>query len=175
MTDTERWPLIKGAPRVWPGPAKQLQCHFCLGLFSSQDKRRCYCSPECRNAMHRATHRRQPLAEIECLICHRSFTPRQRNQRWCSSNCRKLGHYRRKHGQPLDRLSDGHTDSERERRRAECLRNQRYQREEEMERDALKPRQNHADILNPDELPPETLMELIAEVLELATTYETDE
>lgn len=88
----KKWPLIQGIGRTWPNGSQQ--CHYCLGLFTTHDRRRCYCSSACRKAMHNASRRKQQLTEGECPVCHRSFTPRQR-QLWCSTACRKLAHYRR--------------------------------------------------------------------------------
>ena len=185
MSNERPWPLIQGIPRVWPshrsiGPPKQgesvyrMQCHYCLGLFSTNDRRRRYCSAECRNAMHNAVRRKSRLDTIECPICHRRFTPRRHNQRWCSSQCRKLAHYRRRHGQPADRLSHMHTDSEKEQRRAQGLRNRRYQREEEQERNSPKPYQNHVGILDPNRPLGADLVRRIKEILADQTDSESD-
>lgn len=197
MTTEKQWPLIKGVPRIWPSTraiitpkkrerAYRMQCHYCLALFSTRDKRRCYCSTACRKAMHNAVRRMAQLDNIECPICHRRFTPRRRHQRWCSSQCRKLAYYRRKHGLAIDPLKEANatnplmrfpkgTQAQREQSRAQNLRDKRHDRDEEQERNSVKPYQGHIGILDPTKLLPSDLARRIRELLAYQTDSETDQ
>ena len=174
MAETNQWPLIQGIARIWPN--NQLQCHFCLGLFSSRDRRRCYCSKVCRRAMHNAVRRKEELDRIGCPICHRNFVPRQRNQRFCSAECRKLAHYRRRKGEPEDRLTSGCGDQGQERRRARRLSTRRCDREDEREANGpFRPYQHHVGIIGQDEPLPDDVMTRIQEILADKTPSARDE
>ena len=162
-----------------------MQCHYCLGLFDARDRRRCYCSKQCRNAMHAATRRKARLDTVECPVCHRRFTPRQLGQRWCSMQCRKLAWYRKKHGLLVDPLAKANATNplrrypkgsaaQREQSRAQNLRDRRYEREEEQERNSLKPYQGHIGMLDPAQPLPEDVIRRIADILADKTVPETD-
>lgn len=174
MADINQWPLIQGVAREWPNG--QLQCHYCLGLFSSRDRHRCYCSQACRKAMHNAVRRQEELDLAGCPVCHRNFVPRQHNQRFCSAECRKLAHYRRRKGEPEDRLSNGYGDKDRENRRVRRLSTRRCDREDEKrEQGPFRPFQNHIGILSQDEQLPADLMTRIKETLADKTPSARDE
>jgi len=169
------WPLIQGVPRIWPNGLSQ--CHYCLGLFRSRDRRRCYCSEACRRAMHNAARRQWIPQTRRCPVCGRRFTAHRPWQRWCSPACRKLAWYRRQRGLPVDPLSElGITDIQRpfpsgtvpwrEQRRAEALRDKRYRREEQQfrQRGARRP-WGWSNILKPGEPLPARLAGRIAAML----------
>ena len=169
MTEQRQWPLIRGKARIWPNG--QLQCHFCLGLFISHDRRRCYCSRRCRDAMHNAARREQSLDSQRCPVCSRSFQPRTHNQRWCSPQCRKLAWYRPRHRLPVDplkgiditnRLQKFPPDEEahREWKRAQRLSKKRGDKEEPS---PLEPLHRQVEVIDPAELLPEHLMKRIRE------------
>jgi len=187
----EPWPLIKGVARIWPSLAPKgmvvLQCHFCLGLFESKDRRRCYCCRECRNAMHNTARRKAMPDKKQCPICHRGFTPRQENQRWCSSQCRKIGWYRRKKGQPIDPLTPlkkeagwlplmrGREGSElnKQLNRAQKLSDRRYDRQQDcFVEGPLKPFQNRVETLHRNTQLPDALTGRITEILASQTDSE---
>jgi|GEM_PF-6641332 len=190
MTIQQPWPLIKGVGRMWPGQTAEgmfyMQCHYCLGIFQSRDRRRCYCSKQCRNAMHNAARRQSQPGMIECPICHRRFTARQHNQRWCSPQCRKRAWHRKRHGLPVDPLAGLHatdpfqryptgTKPQREQRRAQNLRNRRYQRDDERQaREGLKLHQHHVGILDAHQPLPEDLVRRITETLADQTSETTE-
>lgn len=197
MSNIEQWPLIKGVARIWPStrtvmPPKKgeevhrMQCHYCLGLFSTHDKRRCYCSAQCRKAMHNASRRNKQQVTILCPICHRRFTPCRQSQKWCSSQCRKLAHYRRKHGLPIDPLKEANatnplqrhpkgTRAHRAQSHGQMLRDRRHEHDDSQEQTSLKPYQGHIGILDPTTPLPTDLARRIEELLADQTVPETDQ
>ncbi|MBN2594858.1 MAG: hypothetical protein JXA81_15230 [Sedimentisphaerales bacterium] len=179
MSETEQWPLIRGIARVWPSDSGKgvfnMQCHYCLGIFESKDRRRCYCSQTCRNLMHNAARRKPKPEKTECPVCHRTFEPRQITQKYCSSPCRKLAWHRRKKGQPIDRGEHIHGNKNKEQQRARKLQENRYQHDEQHFLEApLRPKHRHVDVLDPNELLPDAVVRRIEETLASQTPAKKD-
>jgi len=168
---SQQWPLIKGKARKWPAKAENgmvvLQCHYCLGLFESKDRRRCYCSPECRRAMDNAARRQSAIDQRICPMCHRDFTPRQTNQKWCSPPCRKLAWYYKRKGHDIDVLT--------QQRRAKKLRHRRCESSQKLfVTGPLKPYRNQVPIINPQDKLPEAVKGQIENILKFKTISESD-
>ena len=190
MKDIKKWLLLKGVGRVWPGRTHDggyyMQCHYCL---ASKDRRRCYCSPQCRYALNNSARQKGPYDRILCPICHRSFEPRQKNQKWCSSHCRKLAWYRQKNGHPIDSLTplmqelgllpfqyvpEG-TQAAREQQRVRKLCDKRLKRSNQRYIvDDLTPAQKERQFLDRTKKLPPSLQRQIAEILANETAKNKD-
>ena len=171
MASSGQWPLIKGKARRWPTPHRiTLQCHYCLGLFESQNKRRCYCSPTCQRAMHNESRRKDRLEDKRCPICLRTFSPRQESQRWCSGECRKLAWHRKKQGQPVEQLTNTTTGPDQAQQQAKRLRKRRHERDEQNNPLPLTPK--NAMVISPGTPLPDSTVRQIAEVLAHKTRHE---
>lgn len=80
-----------------------MKCEFCGIEFTTDNKRRKYCSVKCRRAAERARKQNPSEDRATCLICGKSFVRRKGTERYCSMDCRTEMNRRwqREHRKPV--------------------------------------------------------------------------
>ena len=80
-----------------------MKCEFCGIEFTSDNKRRKYCSVKCRRAAERARKKHPSEDRTTCLICGKEFVRRNGTERYCSPACREEMNRRwyREHRKPV--------------------------------------------------------------------------
>lgn len=83
---------------------RELTCQFCGKAFLAygQEKRRKYCTDECRQQAQYAAYRaKHPIPMVSCAICGREF-PRRSKKIYCSKACGVEGYRRKKAEQSVN-------------------------------------------------------------------------